>query len=37
MDLKYGLTDNFTLDATLIPGFSQVGFDNVELNLGPFE
>lgn len=37
MDLKYGLTDNFTLDATLIPDFSQVGFDNVELNLGPFE
>jgi hypothetical protein len=37
MDLKYGITDNFTLDATLIPDFSQVGFDNVELNLGPFE
>ncbi|QVY66967.1 DUF5916 domain-containing protein [Polaribacter sp. Q13] len=37
MDIKYGLTDNFTLDATLIPDFSQVGFDNVELNLGPFE
>lgn len=37
MDLKYGLSENFTLDATLIPDFSQVGFDNVELNLGPFE
>jgi hypothetical protein len=37
MDIKYGLTDNFTLDATLIPDFSQVGFDDVELNLGPFE
>lgn len=37
MDLKFGLTDNFTLDATLIPDFSQVGFDDVELNLGPFE
>ena len=37
MDLKYGLTENFTLDATLIPDFSQVGFDNVQLNLGPFE
>ncbi|TVZ55283.1 carbohydrate binding protein with CBM9 domain [Lutibacter sp. Hel_I_33_5] len=37
MDLKYGLTENFTLDATLIPDFSQAGFDNVELNLGPFE
>jgi len=37
MDLKYGITENFTLDATLIPDFSQAGFDNVELNLGPFE
>jgi len=37
MDLKYGLTDNFTLDATLIPDFGQVGFDDVSLNLGPFE
>lgn len=37
MDIKYGLTDNITLDATLIPDFGQVGFDNVELNLGPFE
>ncbi|WP_008634613.1 DUF5916 domain-containing protein [Bizionia argentinensis] len=37
MDLKYGITENFTLDATLIPDFSQAGFDSVELNLGPFE
>ncbi|MBT8324919.1 MAG: carbohydrate binding family 9 domain-containing protein [Winogradskyella sp.] len=37
MDLKYGITENFTLDATLIPDFSQAGFDNVVLNLGPFE
>jgi hypothetical protein len=37
MDVKYGLIENFTLDATLIPDFSQAGFDNVELNLGPFE
>ncbi|WP_299122782.1 DUF5916 domain-containing protein [uncultured Winogradskyella sp.] len=37
MDVKYGLTDNFTLDATLVPDFSQAGFDNVVLNLGPFE
>ncbi|MGY0392393.1 DUF5916 domain-containing protein [Bizionia sp. KMM 8389] len=37
MDLKYGITENFTLDATLIPDFSQAGFDAVELNLGPFE
>ena len=37
MDVKYGLTDNFTLDATLVPDFSQAGFDNIVLNLGPFE
>jgi len=37
MDVKYGITDNITLDATLIPDFSQARFDNVVLNLGPFE
>ncbi|MFD2565733.1 DUF5916 domain-containing protein [Pseudotenacibaculum haliotis] len=37
MDVQYGITENFTLDATLIPDFGQVGFDNVSLNLGPFE
>jgi hypothetical protein len=37
MDLKYGITDNLTLDATLIPDFSQARFDDVVLNLGPFE
>lgn len=37
MDVKYGITDNFTLDATLVPDFSQAGFDNLRLNLGPFE
>ena len=37
LDAKYGLSDSFTLDATLIPDFGQVGFDAVELNLGPFE
>ena len=37
MDLKYGLSSSFTLDASLIPDFGQVSFDNVELNLGPFE
>ncbi len=37
LDFKYGITENFTLDATLIPDFSQAGFDDVELNLGPFE
>ena len=37
MDVKYGLSDSFTLDATLIPDFGQAAFDNVELNLSPFE
>jgi hypothetical protein len=37
LDIKYGITENITLDATLIPDFSQAGFDDVELNLGPFE
>ena len=37
MDVKYGLSSSFTLDASLIPDFGQVAFDNVELNLGPFE
>ncbi|SFT01337.1 hypothetical protein SAMN04487906_2504 [Zhouia amylolytica] len=37
MDVKYGLSDNFTLDATLIPDFGQTTFDNIILNLGPFE
>ena len=37
LDVKYGVTENFTLDATLIPDFSQAAFDNVTLNLGPFE
>ena len=37
MDVKYGLSSSFTLDTSLIPDFGQVAFDNVELNLGPFE
>jgi len=37
LDVKYGITENFTLDMTLVPDFSQVGFDNLSLNLGPFE
>ncbi|MGJ8684377.1 MAG: DUF5916 domain-containing protein [Nonlabens sp.] len=37
MDLKYGINDAFTLDATLIPDFGQAAFDQVVLNLGPFE
>jgi hypothetical protein len=37
LDLKYGLNENFTLDMTLIPDFSDVPYDDVILNLGPFE
>ncbi len=37
MDLKYGINESFTLDATLIPDFGQVAFDQQFLNIGPFE
>ena len=37
LDLKYGLTDAFTLDMVLIPDFGQTKFDDKILNLGPFE
>ncbi|WP_299527259.1 DUF5916 domain-containing protein [uncultured Lutibacter sp.] len=37
IDLKYGINESFTLDATLIPDFGQTAFDDVTLNLGPFE
>lgn len=37
MDLKYGINESFTLDATLIPDFGQVISDNVVLNLSAFE
>jgi hypothetical protein len=37
MDLKYGINESFTLDATLIPDFGQTAFDDQVLNLGPFE
>lgn len=37
MDVKYGITDAFTLDMTLIPDFGQVQSDNQVLNVTPFE
>ena len=37
MDVKYGITDAFTLDMTLIPDFGQTRFDNQILNLSQFE
>ncbi|MFZ1453135.1 MAG: DUF5916 domain-containing protein, partial [Ferruginibacter sp.] len=37
MDVKYGISESFTIDMTLIPDFAQVQSDNVLLNLSPFE
>ena len=37
MDLKYGINESFTLDATLIPDFGQVQSDDEIYNLSPFE
>ena len=37
MDLKYGISEAFTLDMTLIPDFGQRRSDDLVLNLTPFE
>ena len=37
MDVKYGISESFTLDMTLVPDFGQVQSDNQVLNLSPFE
>jgi hypothetical protein len=37
MDVKYGINESFTLDATLVPDFGQTQSDNQVLNLSPFE
>ncbi|HLP53865.1 MAG TPA: DUF5916 domain-containing protein [Fluviicola sp.] len=37
MDMKYGLSEAFTLDATLVPDFGQTASDRLVLNLSPFE
>ncbi len=37
MDIKYGINEAFTLDATIIPDFGQVRSDQYVLNLSPFE
>jgi len=37
MDIKWGLSDAFTLDMTLIPDFGEAQSDNQVLNLSPFE
>ncbi|MEP7320906.1 MAG: DUF5916 domain-containing protein [Saprospiraceae bacterium] len=37
LDIKYGISQAYTLDAILIPDFGQVQSDNQVLNLTPFE
>ena len=37
LDIKLGLSESFTLDATLIPDFGQVESDEHILNLTPYE
>lgn len=37
MDVKYGISNSFTMDMTLIPDFGQVQSDALVLNLSPYE
>jgi hypothetical protein len=37
MDLKYGISESFTLDLMLIPDFGQIQSDDKQLNLSPYE
>ncbi len=37
VDLRIGINETTTLDFSLIPDFGQVQFDDIVLNLGPFE
>ena len=37
LDLKYGISESFTLDMMLIPDFGQVQSDDKQLNLSPYE
>lgn len=37
LDLKYGINESFTVDATLLPDFTQVQSDNLVKNLSAFE
>ncbi len=37
LDIKYGITSNFTLDATINPDFGQVEVDPAVVNLSQFE
>ncbi len=37
LDVKYGINESFTLDAILVPDFGQTKYDNLILNLSPYE
>lgn len=37
LDVKWGLSESFTLDATLVPNFGEALSDNIIRNLSPFE
>lgn len=37
LDIKYGINESFTLDAILVPDFGQTKYDNLILNLSPYE
>jgi len=37
MDLKYGISEAFTLDMMLVPDFGQIQSDDKQLNLSPYE
>ncbi len=37
LDVKYGISESYTLDMMLIPDFGQIQSDDEQLNLSPFE
>ena len=37
VDLKYGISESFTLDMMLVPDFGQIQSDDKQLNLSPYE
>lgn len=37
LDLKYGISESFTLDMMLVPDFGQIQSDDKQLNLSPYE
>jgi len=37
LDLKYGINQAYTLDASILPDFGQVNYDDIVLNITPYE